>query len=133
MSGNRIIGALMRADAPLRAVVPTDRIKAGALPESCPLPALLLRSTSLIERQTLTVGAKVHVTERISVTLRAASYREQEAIMPLIRRCCRSVTGTVDGIENVTVTTAGTGPDARGPGNSFEKTTDFRVSYDADA
>ena len=133
MSGIRIIGALLRAHAPLVVIVPVDRIKAGALPENCPLPALLLRSTSLIERQTLTIGAKVHTTERISVTLRAASYRDQEATLSLVRRCCRGVTGTVDDIENVTVTTAGTGPDARGPANSFEKTTDFRVSYDADA
>lgn len=133
MSGIRIVGALLRAHAELGAIVPAARIKAGALPEKVELPALLLRSVSLIERQPLTIGEKIHTTERISIAVRAANYQDQDTVMRLVRSCCRGVTGTVDGIGNVSVRTAGTGPDARGPGNTFEKTTDFRVSFDADA
>jgi hypothetical protein len=133
MSGSRIIVALLRAYGPLRAQVAAEQIKAAALPENVTLPALLVRSVSLIEQQPLTHRPKVHTTERIAVTVRAASYRDQEAIIKLVRSCCRHVTGSVDGIDNVAVLTAGTGPDVRGPGISFEKTTDFRVSFDADA
>lgn len=133
MSGTEIIGTLLRGHAAIAAIMPAERIKIGTLPENTPLNALLIRSVSLVERQMLTDGPKIHTTERVSVTVRAVSYRDQEAIIRLVRSCCRGKRGAIAGVTNVSVLTAGTGPDVRGPGNSFEKTTDFRVSFDADA
>lgn len=131
MSGIEIIGALLRAHAPLVAVIPADRIKAGRLPDAVQLPALLIRTISVTERQPLKRGNVVRTTERVSVAVRAGSYREQRAIIKLARAACAGKTGTIADAANVSVLTAGTGPDGTGPGDSFEQTQDFRVSFDA--
>jgi hypothetical protein len=133
MTGVDIIGALLRADAATVAAVPLDQIKAGRLSESAALPSLLVRSESTVERIKLKRGARVRVTERVSVAVRAGSYRDQVAIMKLLPSACAGKTGTIAGADNVSVTNAGTGPDMDGPGNSFEQSCDFRVSYDTAA
>lgn len=69
--------------------------------------------------------------ERISVAVRAASYDDQRAAIKLVVKACAGRTGSIAGADNVSVLTAGRGPDLRGPGNTFEQTQDFRVSFDA--
>ena len=133
MSGIQIVGALLQNDANLTQKVPPERMKAGKLPDSVVLPALLLRSISLVERQTLKRGHTVRTAERIAVTVRAASYRDQAAIIRMIRAACAGRQGIIAGFSGVAVHSAGTGPDLLGPGDSFEQTQDFRVSYDAPA
>src|SRR3546814_2726569 len=56
MTGSDIIGALLREHQPLINVVPLANIKAGMLPEGQPLPALLVRTVSLVDRQPLKRG-----------------------------------------------------------------------------
>jgi len=133
MTGVDIVGELLNSDEPLIAAVPAGQIKAGALPDGVVLPTLLVRMTSNVERQMLKRGATVRTIERISVTVRAASYRNQGAVMKLVVKACAGRTGSIAGADNVSVLTAGRGPDLRGPGNSFEQTQDFRVSFDAPA
>jgi len=133
MTGVDILGELLLADAPLIAAIPSAQIKAGALPENLALPALLVRMTSNVERQMLKRGATVRTMERISVAVRAVSYDEQRAAMALVVKACAGRTGSIAGADNVSVLTAGRGPDLRGPGNTFEQTQDFRVSFDAPA
>lgn len=131
MTGVDILGELLLADAPLTAAIPPAQIKAGALPENVVLPALLVRMTSNVERQMLKRGATVRTMERISVAVRAVSYDEQRAAIKLVVKACAGRTGSFAGADNVSVLTAGRGPDLRGPGNTFEQTQDFRVSFDA--
>lgn len=131
MTGVDIVGALLRADTALAALVPVERIKAGRLPDGIELPALLVTETSQVERQSLKRGATVRTTDRVSVTGRFASVRERTAIMELVKKCCAGRTGNIGGGVSVSILTAGRGPDLNGPGNSFEKTQDFRVSFDA--
>ena len=131
MTGVDILGELLRADGPLIAAIPPAQIKAGALPENVVLPALLVRMTSNVERQMLKRGATVRTMERISIAVRAASYDEQRAAIRLVVKACAGRTGSFAGADNVSVLTAGRGPDLRGPGNTFEQTQDFRVSFDA--
>jgi hypothetical protein len=131
MSGVDIIGALLLADADLLAMVPAGQIKAGMLPDGVPLPALLVRSTSSVERQSLRRTATTRTTDRVSVTVRAPSYRDQVAIIKRVKQCCAGQTGNIGGASSVSVLTAGTGPDVIGPASSFEQTQDFRVSFDA--
>ena len=131
MTGVDILGELLLADGPLIAVIPSAQIKAGALPENVVLPALLVRMTSNVERQMLKRGATVRTMERISVAVRAVSYDEQRAAIKLVVKACAGRTGSFAGADNVSVLTAGRGPDLRGPGNTFEQTQDFRVSFDA--
>ena len=129
--GVDIIGALLLADAELLALVPASRIKAGALPDNIQLPALLVRCTSGVERQTLKRGPVTHTVDRVSVAVRANSYREQRAVIARVKTVCAGRTGSVGGGQGVSILTAGKGPDMRGPGDSYEQTQDFRVGYDA--
>lgn len=131
MDGNAIIGELLTTDAPLLAVVPADRMKAVRLPDNIALPALLVRTISVRERQPLRKGAKVRKEARVSVTVRASSYAQQIAVLELVRKRLRGRTGDVAGVTSVAILVAGTGPDLVGPGDSFEQTEDFRVSFDA--
>jgi len=124
MSGVSIIGALLQADASI-----TATIKAGQLPDGVALPALLVRSVSMVERVTLKRGDYVRVKERVSVTVRAASYRDQRNLLKLARDACAGEFGTIAGFENASVINAGTGPDLIGPGNTFEQTQDFMTSF----
>lgn len=131
MDGNAIVGELLTTDAPLLAVVPADRMKAVRLPDKIALPALLVRTISVRERQPLRKGAKVRKVARVSVTVRASNYAQQIAVLELVRTRLRGRTGDVAGVTSVAILVAGTGPDLVGPGDSFEQAEDFRVSFDA--
>ena len=130
-SGVSIVGSLLRAHTDLGQIVPVTQIKAAALPDNIPLPAILVRTVSSVDRQPLKRSAKTRTVDRVAVTVRASSYREQCTVIGMIKDCCGGITGEIDGAERVAILTAGTGPDVRGPGDSFEQTQDLRVSYDA--
>jgi hypothetical protein len=130
-TGVDIIGALMLADADVIAFAAAGQIKAGRLPDNATLPALLARVVSTVEKQPLKRGGVVRTIDRVSVTVRAASYEDQRTGMRLVRKCCAGRTGDIGGGVRVAILTAGTGPELDGPGNSYERTQDFRVSYDA--
>lgn len=133
MTGAMIVGAILREAVAITSIVPAAMIKAGRLPEDAALPALLVRNVSSTERSTLTRWEKVRTTDRVAVTVRAANYKDQGAIIRLIRSACAGLTGDIGGGSHVAIINAGTGPDVAGPGNSFEQTQDFLVSFDADA
>lgn len=133
MTGVDIVGGILRADTDTIAIIAPTSIKAGALPDNVVLTAALVRSVGSADRQTLKRRGFVRVTERVSVAVRASSYRDQVAAVKAIRRACASVTGNFGVAERVSILTAGTGPDMRGPADSFEQTQDFRVSYDEPA
>jgi hypothetical protein len=141
MSGVTIIGELLRSNAPIAAfllerdhpLLAADQIKAGRLPDGVALPAFLVRTVSVIERQYLRRTGMVHTIERVSVAVRAASYRDQRKAILLARPACAGKVGAVAGFTNVSILTAGTGPDVAGPGDSYEQTQDFRVTFDAHA
>ncbi|GLT00127.1 hypothetical protein GCM10007897_15110 [Sphingobium jiangsuense] len=131
MTGAEIIGALLRDYDALTAIVPVGNIKGGRLPEGALPPLLLVRVVSLIDRQPLKRQGSCRSTARIAVTVRAGSYAQQGQIIELVRTCCTGRTGNIGGGTRVAILSAGLGPDVNGPGNSFEQTQDFRVSFDA--
>lgn len=131
MTGADIVGELLRGCAPLVAIVPIERIKLGTLPERTDLPALLIRTVSVIEWQTLRTGSMVRMIERTSATVRAANRRDQVEIIRLAKNHLRGWRGDLGVARRVSILLAGTGPDVDGPGNSFVQGTDFRVSFDA--
>ena len=131
MSGVGIVGELLRAHKPLTEIVQAASIKQGRLPDDVDLPALLIRTVSSTEWQALTRGDVVPTTDRVSVAVRAESYRQQKAVMKLIVAACAGRTGSIAGFDNVAVLTAGAGPDVSGPADTYEQTQDFRVSFDA--
>lgn len=131
VTGTDIIGALLLADETLTGRVPAGQIKAGRLSGDIALPALVVAEISQVERKTLKRAAAVRTIDRVSVTGRFASHRERKEIMELVKNACAGRVGAIAGMANVSVLTAGRGPDLDGPGDSFEKSADFRVSYDA--
>ena len=131
MSGVAIIGALLARHAPLLAALPAGQIKAGMLPDGIAMPALLVRLVSMTDWQPLKRSGWVRSTARVSVAVRATSYRQQGAIIRLVRDACSGFVGDIAEAERVSVLTAGLGPDVIGPGNSFEQTQDFTVRFDA--
>lgn len=133
MSGADIIGGALRADEPVTDVVALGSIKGGRLPEGVTLPALLVRTTSVVDRQPLKRAGFNRRTDRVSVTVRAASYAEQVAIIKLVRAACAGRLIDIGGGRKAAVQPAGVGPDVGGPANTFEQTADFRVSFDAPA
>lgn len=132
IDGCDIIGALLRDANPLLDKVVAERIRASRLPDGIELPALLVRGVSSVDRQSLKRRALVRRTDRVAVTVRAASDVDRRDIIALVRQCCAGRTGNLGGGRNVSILTAGTGPDVNGPGDSYEKTQDFRVSWDAE-
>lgn len=132
MTGAEVVGDLLRARAALVAIVAAEWIKLGSLPESAPLPSILIRTTSLTDWQTLRVGALIRSTGRISVAVRAKDYRQQGALIREVRKL-HGFTGDHGDARRISIRTAGLGPDVRGVGGSFEQTQDFRVSFDAPA
>ncbi|MBY9062302.1 hypothetical protein K7957_05080 [Sphingomonas yunnanensis] len=133
MSGAMIVGALLRRHAPLTALVAPKWIKLGELPEGAPVQAVLIRSISLLDTHFLKAGTMQHSIERVAVLVRAETYREQVALLQLVRAACRGFTGALEGVEaeRIAVHTSGLGPDLRGADASFQRTQDFRVSFDA--
>jgi hypothetical protein len=134
MSGVAIISAVLEASPEVTAKVPPDNMKGGRLGDGATLPAILLRSIVIVDRQALAREAMVRSTERVSVTVRAASYREQKEIIKLVRSAgTGGVIAALDDARSISILTAGAGPELNGPGNSFERSQDFYVSYDAPA
>ncbi|WP_257554141.1 hypothetical protein [Sphingobium sp. CFD-2] len=132
MTGGDIIGALLLADAAVLEIAPADRIKEDRLPDGVELTALLVRTVSSVDRQPLKRGQFVRRSDRVAVTVRALSVRDRKAAIGRIRACCAGRTGDIGGALRVSILTAGLGPSLNGPGNSFEQTQDFRVSWDAE-
>lgn len=135
MSGAEILGALLRDNVPLSQKVRASGIKGGRLADNEPLPVLLVRSLSIVDRQTLALEAMVRVTERVSVTVRAGSYLDCQSVVTLVRSAGRAgmVIAAMGEARNISVLTAGAGPELVGPGNSFERSQDFTVTYDVPA
>jgi len=135
MTGSEIIGAQLRGNLALTTVVRAGAIKGGRLRDDEALPVVLVRSISIVDRQTLALEEKVRVTERVSVTVRASSYRDRATIMKLLRTAGRAglVIPAMDAATNISVLTAGAGPELNGPNDSYERNQDFTVSYDEPA
>ncbi|WP_416463192.1 hypothetical protein [Sphingomonas sp. VDB2] len=130
MRGVEIVGTLLREYEPLVALVPVASIKEDMLPEN--QLGIVLKSVSLTDRQTLAREPLVRSVERVSATVRAVSVADRDARLVMVRRCLTLWTGNILGdAQRISILSAGAGPSLLGPGNSFERTHDFRVSYDA--
>ena len=80
MSAVAIMRALVVAHAPVTALVSPARILAGDVPQGS-LPAIGIREISGIEQDTVARQGNSLVTARVQVTVYAASYPQQKAII----------------------------------------------------
>lgn len=133
MTGADIVGALLRGTDAITAKISAEEIRGGRLPENAPLPALLVRTIGSVDRHRLKGGAMIRTDDRVRVTVRARSYAEQLVVIGLLASIRVDNMPALAGAENVTVLTAGRGPDLDGPGNSFEQAQDYRVGFDRPA
>lgn len=131
VTGAFLVGELLRADNDIIAIVSAEHIKLGAVPADAPLPVILIRRISSVDRDGLRPGETTPTFDRVAVLVRAGNYRDQCRLIKLVKDCCRGKRGGFDTGRNYSIRTAGTGPDLRGPGNSYEQTQDFRVFYNA--
>jgi len=111
MSAVAIARALLVSNAPLVAVVPAARIMAGVLPLNTVVPAISVMSAGANPRLDVKMGSTAHqMTERVQVTLLAASYATQKSILALIKAACPHTRGSIGGFNCDSVL-----PDTEGP------------------
>lgn len=130
MNGVAAIRSLLVANGALTALVPAARISAGDLPQDVSLPAISIDHISGVDRNIPAPGATRHVTDRVQVSVLAASYVSLKSVQAAVKAACADEMPTVSGISAVVVHTEGQGPDFRDEANSIRMgTQDFRVSY----
>ena len=130
MNGVIAVRALLVADAGVMALVPEARIVAGALAQGTTLPAISLMSVSSVDRNIPSPGSKRRVTERVQVTVLAASYPQAKTLIAAVRSAAADRMPVIDGLAQVTVHTYSAGPDFLDAETGIHmQTQDFRVSF----
>ena len=130
MNGVIAVRSLLVADTGVTALVPVAQIVAGALPQGSGLPAISLMSVSSTDRNVPAPGPKRRVTERVQVTVLAASYPAAKAIIRAVRAAAADRMPAIDGLTDVTVHTDSAGPDFLDEETGIHmQTQDFRVSF----
>ena len=130
MNGVIAVRLLLVGDTGVTALVPTARIAAGMLPQGTDLPAISLMSVSSVDRNIPAPGPKRRVTERVQVTVLAATYRQVKAILAAVRKAAADQMPTIDGLFDVTVHTDSAGPDFLDEETGIHmQTQDLRVSF----
>ena len=130
MNGVIAVRSLLVADTGLTALIPVARIAAGMLPQGTDLPAISLMSVSSVDRNISAPGPKRRVTERVQVTVLAATYRQVKAILAAVRKAAVDQMPTIDGLFDVTVHTDTAGPDFLDEETGIHmQSQDLRVSF----
>ena len=109
--GVAVIWSLLTANGALTGLVPVARIIPGVLPQGTPLPAIAITSVSSIDRNMPSPGSQRHVSERVQVTVMAQNYPSQKATLLAVKKAAADRMPTVAGMTDITVHTAGAGPD----------------------
>ena len=130
MNGVIAVRTLLVTDTGMTALVPEARIAAGMLPQGTNLPAISLMSVSSADRNILAPSLKRRVTERVQVTVLAATYRQVKAILAAVRKAAADQMPTIDGLFDVTVHTDTAGPDFLDEETGIHmQSQDLRVSF----
>lgn len=130
MSGVAILRYMLANNAPLTAIVSSNKIIAGVVPLNTALPAVSIRQISGQEYQTIKRGTNQLVTERIQVTALASTYPSQKSILNLIRTALPATRGTVNGFVVDSITPDIDGPDLYNDNPIiYEQSIDFVVRF----
>lgn len=111
MDGVAAVVQLLLGDAGVTGLVAEEDIMAGVLPQGCALPAIGVTSVSRTDRHPLKKGGTTLCRELVQVSVHAADYDSQKAVLRAVVRACDARFPEVSGISNVTVHTAQAGPD----------------------
>jgi hypothetical protein len=130
MNGVIAVRTLLVGDTGVTALVSEARIAAGMLPQGTVLPAISLMSVSSVDRNIPAPGPTRRVTERVQMTLLAASYPQVKAILAAVRKAAADQRPTIDGLYDVTVHTDTVGPDFLDEETGIHmQSQDLRVSF----
>ena len=129
--GVAVIRQLLVAHSELTALVPATRIMAGPMPLGVTLPAISITSVSSNDLNIPSPGATRFVTERVQVTVFAATYPSQKQVLREVKQAAADkFYPTVSGISGVTVHTDSAGPDFMDDQASIRVgTQDFKVRF----
>jgi hypothetical protein len=98
MSDVKAIRYLLANNAPLVAVVPVAKIKAGPIQQGTTLPAISVSHVSTMRRYAIASAPAEFCTSRVQITVMAKSYPEQKSILTLIRAALPRTRGSVNGV-----------------------------------
>lgn len=128
--GVSILLSLLLADGALTAMVPPAQIVAGVLGLDTALDAIAVTRVSAVDGNISSPGATRHVTERVQVTVLAATYPRLKAVLRAVKTAAADRIGTIAGAANVTVHTDPAGPDFMDDQASIHMgSQDFIVGY----
>ena len=125
-----VMRALLAAHAPLTALVDVGRIVAGTVPQGL-VPAIGIRELSRSETRPVSLSrASALVAARVQVTVYAASYAQQKALIQAARLGPGAHTGVIAGVRVLSVLRDAVGPDlGDGADGVCEQARDFQVTY----
>lgn len=131
MSGVAVIRHLLASNATLIGQVPAAKIMAGPIPINTALPAISVAQVSGMQRNIVGMNAaKYMATDRVQVTVMAATYPLQKSILALIRAACPNTRGTVNGVDCDSILPDVEGPDFRDDTAAiFMQSLDFIVKF----
>jgi hypothetical protein len=131
MSGVAIIRSKLAGNAQMIAAIPAASIFSGAVPENTQIPYATVRSVGTNQRNTVSMGETLkQASERVQVTVYAATYPLQKSYMALARAACPNANGTINGFQCDSILPAGDGPDFFDDVLMvYEQSQDFMVKY----
>ena len=131
MSGVAAIRYTLANAAAVIAQVPAARIFAGTVPLNAALPAIGVAQVSGVERLTVSMGESSRFrTDRVQVTVYAATYATKVSILDLVRTALSPVRGTVGSVDVDSILPDSEGPDIDDEeARVYERSRDFMVSW----
>lgn len=131
MSGVAVIRHLLTQSASVLALVPATRIISGTIPQKTGLPSIGVAQISGVPRNTVAMNeASRMISERVQVTVLAATYPAKKQVFALLRAACSNQRGTVNGITVDSILPDQEGPDLDDVDAAiFEQSMDFIVKW----
>ena len=112
MSGVSVLRYILANNAPVVAQVPAARIFAGSAPLNTTLPLIVVNGISGVPMNTVKVNESGRIqTDRVQVSVLAATYASQVTIMRLVRAALTHRTGSVNGTSVDAIIPDSEGPD----------------------
>ncbi|RYF64040.1 MAG: DUF3168 domain-containing protein [Comamonadaceae bacterium] len=131
MSAEKVIVALLKANAGLTALVPVASIYPETVPQGAALPALAYTQVSGVELPNISGrGATTTVNSRIQVSVVTKSYPAKKTILAAVRAACNNRRGLIAGVPVLNVRRELVGPDLDNAELAlFSQSVDFRVTF----
>ncbi len=99
MSDVKVTCHLLTNNAPLNAVVPAAKIYSGVIPLGTQAPAIGISHISTIRTHSISASGTELCRSRVQVTVQAATYPSQKAILKLVREALPNTRGTIASVD----------------------------------